>query len=96
MSLQNLDFKFILWSLIFMQNVYTYFLFQMDKKRAVEHKRNRISERRLLISSFLAGGVGALASMNINRHKTKHTKFKVLVPVAAILTVLLNFLVWTM
>ena len=94
MSIQDLDIKIILWALIFMQNVYTYFLFYIDKKRAVAHKRNRISERRLLVSSFLAGGVGAFISMSLNRHKTKHSRFKIFVPIAAILTILLNYFVW--
>lgn len=94
MSIQDLDIKTILWLLIFIQNIYTYFLFYTDKKRAVAHKRNRISEKRLLISSLLAGGVGAYISMQVNRHKTQHTKFKILIPIAALLTLLFVFLLW--
>lgn len=94
MLLQNLEYNFIAWALIFIMNIYTYFLFYIDKKRAVANKRHRISERRLLISAFLMGGVGAYISMNVNRHKTKHTNFKILVPIAALLTILVNYFVW--
>lgn len=94
MSIQDLNIKLILWAVIFIMNLYTYLLFYIDKKRAVAHKRNRISEKRLLISSFLAGGVGAFVSMSVNRHKTKHTKFKLLVPIAALFTILLNYFLW--
>lgn len=94
MSIQDLELKFIIWALIFIQNIYTYSLFYIDKKRAAAHKRNRISEFHLLVSAFLAGGVGAYLGMNLNRHKTKHTNFKLLIPIAALLTVLINFLVW--
>ena len=94
MSIQDRDIKTILWLLIFSQNVYTYFLFYTDKKRAVAHKHNRISEKRLLISSLLVGGVGAYISMRVNRHKTKHTKFKILIPIAALLTLLCVFFLW--
>lgn len=94
MSLQNLNLIQILWALILIMNLYTYLLFFIDKKRAVAHKRNRISERTLLTASFLAGGLGGFLAMTIHRHKTKHTNFKILVPIAAILTLILMVILW--
>jgi uncharacterized membrane protein YsdA (DUF1294 family) len=35
----------------------------------------------------LFGGVGALLAMRICRHKTRHIRFQVLVPIACLITV---------
>lgn len=67
-------------------NLYTLLLFYIDKKRAVNQHRNRIPEKKLLQSSFIFGGIGAYLGMSAFRHKTKHMRFKILVPIAAILT----------
>ena len=96
MSIQEFDRNSLLFTVIMMMNLYTYLLFLVDKKRAIGGKRNRISERKLLVSSFLVGGLGGLLGMYLHRHKTKHTNFKVLVPIAAILTSLIIGYLWTM
>ena len=51
-----------------------YILYAADKRRA---KRDawRIRERTLLLFGFLGGAIGALAAMEMLRHKTKHTQF---------------------
>ncbi len=41
----------------------------------------RISEKALILVAALGGAFGAFAGMEIFRHKTKHAKFTVLVPV---------------
>lgn len=63
-------------------------LMGVDKQRAKNHAW-RISERTLLIIAFFGGGFGSLVGMLLFRHKTKHVKFIILVPLAMIL----NFLV---
>ncbi|WP_423189788.1 DUF1294 domain-containing protein [Alkalibacterium sp. f15] len=66
-------------------NVFTFGIYYIDKRRAINHKY-RISEKTLLLSSFALGGIGAWLSMTIFRHKTQHALFKYSLPVAAIST----------
>ena len=57
-------------------------LMGIDKGRA-RRKAWRIPERTLLLIAFLGGGLGTLLGMYIFRHKTRHMKFQILVPIAA-------------
>lgn len=77
--------QIILLSALLMMNVYTFILFYIDKQRAIKH-RYRISEKQLLICSFLFGGIGAWVSMGMFRHKTQKLIFKLSVPIAALLS----------
>ena len=64
----------------------------MDKYRA---KKNlwRIPEARLMGIALLGGSIGVLAGMNLARHKTKHPKFFLGVPlILAVQVVLLVLL----
>jgi len=62
-----------------------------DKKKAIK-RQYRIPESVLLWSAFLGGAIGAYMGMKMFRHKTKHIKFTLGVPVAIITTgVLLYF-----
>ena len=72
---------------IIAMNGISYFLYYLDKQKARQSKR-RISERTLLIFSFLFGGVGAWLAMKKHHHKTKKVKFKLLIPIAAIITII--------
>ena len=66
----------------------------MDKRRAIRNKW-RISERTLLLIAFIGGGIGSFLGMRIFRHKTKHRKFVILLPVAAVLyAILLIYLIY--
>lgn len=56
----------------------------LDKRRAVK-RQWRISETRLLILAFLGGGLGSFAGMYLFRHKTKHVKFVILIPLSIII-----------
>ena len=60
-------------------NIITLILYAADKAKAKKRKW-RIPEATLLIFTFLGGSIGALIGMLGLRHKTQHTKFKVLVP----------------
>ncbi|MED1780321.1 DUF1294 domain-containing protein [Brevibacillus fortis] len=69
-------------------NGYAYFLMQADKRLAKE-KGFRIPELSLLLVAFLGGGIGALEGMLIQRHKTKHASFLILLPLFCIAQILL-------
>lgn len=77
--------QIILLSALLMMNVYTFILFYIDKQRAIKH-RYRISEKQLLLCSFLFGGIGSWVSMGMFRHKTQKLIFKLSVPIAALLS----------
>lgn len=65
-------------------NIAVFFLYGWDKRKAKNNKY-RVSEKTLLLSSFLWGAIGAFLGMYVFRHKTKHVKFKILVPIFLIL-----------
>ena len=56
----------------------------VDKRKA-RRGQYRIPERTLLLTAFLGGGIGSFLGMLTFRHKTRHIKFKVALPVAAVL-----------
>jgi len=64
-------------------------------KRAAERGKSRISENALLVISALGGAVAMFVTMIMARHKTKHLKFMVGIPVIIILQIaLLVFVVF--
>ena len=62
-----------------------------DKQRA-RKKLWRIPEAILLFCAVIGGSVGALLGMSLARHKTRHLKFSLGLPVILILQVLLLIL----
>jgi uncharacterized membrane protein YsdA (DUF1294 family) len=56
----------------------------IDKHKAIK-KGWRISERTLLLIAFAGGGIGSFLGMYTFRHKTKHMRFVLLLPLAALL-----------
>lgn len=69
-------------------NAVAFLLMLVDKYKA---KKNlwRIPERTLIGVAAIGGSVGALAGMYFVRHKTKHLKFTVGIPVILFLHVLI-------
>lgn len=65
-------------------NIITFFVYRSDKRRAIR-KRWRIPERTLMFLALIGGSIGALAAMFIFRHKTRHTRFIIGVPVILLL-----------
>ena len=68
--------KILLFYLAFVaaMSLIAFFTYLSDKKRAMRGKW-RIRESVLLGLGFLGGAAGALISMNLFRHKTKHWYF---------------------
>lgn len=76
----------ILWILV--MSVLAFVCYGVDKKRAVKHAW-RIRESTLLMLAFAGGAPGAYLGMKVFHHKTKHLKFRILVPLALILWIVI-------
>jgi uncharacterized membrane protein YsdA (DUF1294 family) len=61
---------------------------KVDKSRAIKHQY-RISENTLWLVAIFGGAVGTTAGMQMFRHKTKHTSFKIGFPLLAAAEVIL-------
>ena len=71
--------------LLVLWNLVTFCLMAVDKKLAIKGKR-RIPEKTLLLSAWILGGIGGFAGMILCSHKTKHLRFVVQLPLAAVIT----------
>ena len=60
-------------------NIVAFILMASDKRRA-KKKRGRIPEAALMFAALIGGCAGALLGMLAFRHKTKHPKFYIGVP----------------
>jgi len=65
-------------------NAVALLLMLADKLFAKKHAR-RIPESTLMLSSVVGGSIGSLVGMYLFRHKTKHKKFTVGIPLILIL-----------
>lgn len=71
----------------FIINLFAIFLMKYDKVKAINNQY-RISERTLFLIALILGGMGIYIGMYLFRHKTKHVKFTVGVPLIIILNIL--------
>lgn len=81
------------WSLLgllLLWNLCTFLMMGIDKRRSKKGAW-RISEKTLLLSALVFGGIGAFLGMKIFHHKTKHWYFRLLLP----LFVVLQIAAWT-
>lgn len=91
----HIAFKIIIIYIIIV-NFITFILYYSDKKKA-QKQLWRIPEATLLTASLIGGSLGAYAAMKMFRHKTKHPKFYITVPLMIIFhTVLLIFIFYNM
>ena len=75
-----------LWAALGVMNLVTFCVYAYDKHIAKQNRgKRRVPERTLLLMSFFGGCIGAALGMALCRHKTKHTRFVVLVPLSVIL-----------
>ena len=74
-------------------NAAVFILYGIDKRKAKRNRR-RISEKSLLWTAALMGGLGALLGMNLFRHKTRHIKFKIGVPLLLLLNITVAVLIF--
>ncbi|PZX06993.1 uncharacterized membrane protein YsdA (DUF1294 family) [Psychrobacillus insolitus] len=61
--------------LILIMSVIAFFVMGYDKSQAKKHGQ-RISERTLWTLAIFGGAIGSYLGMNMFRHKTKHTNFR--------------------
>ena len=64
-----------------------------DKRAAQRHKW-RVRESTLLLTAALGGSIAMLLTMHLIRHKTKHAKFMVGIPVIIAAQIALVVVVW--
>ena len=60
------------------------FLLMLVDKQKARKNRWRIPERTLILTAVLGGSIGSLAGMYLFRHKTKHRKFTLGIPLILI------------
>ena len=74
----------IVFAALLLVNIVAFAAYGIDKRKAQKGKW-RIPESTLLLLAFFGGAIGALLGMRVFRHKTKHWKFKILVPLFLVL-----------
>lgn len=65
-------------------NIITLITYKIDKYCSIK-KYRRISEKTLILLSFIGGCFGAFLGMYLFHHKTKKIKFKLLIPISSII-----------
>ena len=73
-------------------NAVGFFLMIADKSRARKNRR-RVPEATLMFVAVIGGSVGSLAGMYLVRHKTRHLKFTVGIPVILTLQIVAAILI---
>lgn len=84
----------IFYGIVIIINIIAFLIMGYDKKLAKDHKL-RISEKALFTFALFFGGVGIYLGMYTFRHKTKHAKFTVLIPITIILNIIAIYYITT-
>ena len=82
----------ILCILLLIWNFIVFIMYGEDKLYS-KTKAHRIKEKKLIISAFLLGSIGALLGMAIFNHKTTKRKFLVLIPLSLIFNSIVIYLI---
>lgn len=80
-------------AVIVLMNIIAFSMYGIDKSKAQKGKW-RISESSLIAVAFIFGGIGAFTGMQVFRHKTKHMKFVILVPLAIVVNIALGIFIY--
>ncbi|MRN57370.1 DUF1294 domain-containing protein [Paenibacillus sp. 19GGS1-52] len=76
----------MLWFVVI--NIIGYVVMSEDKNKA-RKRRERVPERTLFLLATIGGALGVLIAMYRKRHKTRHTSFRIGIPLLLLLNVLL-------
>ncbi|MFH5836079.1 DUF1294 domain-containing protein [Proteiniclasticum sp. C24MP] len=79
---------------LMIMNIFSLITMYIDKNNSKRQKR-RVSEAALLALGFLGGSIGLLIGMYLFRHKTRHLKFTLGIPVILLFNLLLYVLITT-
>ena len=71
---------FLIW------NIAIFLIYGMDKFFAMK-KCGRVPESVLILTAMMMGGIGAFFGMNLFRHKTRKLKFRILIPICAVINI---------
>ena len=86
-------FMNILFIYLLIINIIAIIITIYDKLCAIG-RRWRVKENTLLLISALGGSVAMYITMQIIRHKTRHLKFMLGIPIIIIVQLLIAFIVW--
>lgn len=86
-------FLFILAIYLIVINLIAVIVTIYDKLCAVR-RRWRVKECTLLLLSALGGGISMYITMLLIRHKTRHIKFMLGIPLILIVQLIIAFLIW--
>ena len=81
----NFNYKIIIVIYMVIMSIIGFASMGIDKKRAI-NKKWRTPEKTLFIIAFL-GAAGSVLGMRIFKHKTKHMKFVILMPLFLVLQI---------
>jgi uncharacterized membrane protein YsdA (DUF1294 family) len=76
----------LLWFVLI--NIIAYVVMSEDKNKA-RARRERVPEKTLFLLAFMGGALGILIAMYRKRHKTRHTSFRIGIPLLLLLNILL-------
>lgn len=80
--------------LLLIWNLMTFFLMGIDKFKS-SRGYWRVKELTLLFCAFLMGGLGCWLGSYVFRHKSKKTKFRILLPIALVFNLaVIIFFIW--
>lgn len=77
---------------LLLANLVGYFLMWSDKRKAKLGKW-RIPESKLILIALLGGSIGVLFGMKKFRHKTKHVKFYIGIPVIFFIQIVMTVMI---
>ena len=75
-------------------NFYAVILTVSDKRLAKKEGARRVPEKSLFLAAALGGSLGMYLTMKKIRHKTKHKRFMIGIPVIIVLQLAAVFAVW--
>lgn len=78
---------------IILINLIAFVVFGIDKRKARKGQW-RVPESTLFILALIGGSIGALLGMLVFRHKTKHRKFTIGIPLILALQIALLVTLW--
>lgn len=84
----------LLYAYLVIINAMGFLIMLADKKKAIRGAW-RIPERTLMAIAILGGSIGCLLGMNLFRHKTKHLKFTIGIPLILAVQVVLGVVLMT-